>query len=84
MFWNKPKPSEPKDKGSDTDTALNYSRTLALRIMDTIKKDKTKDDIAPEERVLHLMALQMAATIYIVHAPDPQLCLRNFVEVLGG
>jgi hypothetical protein len=76
MFWNKPK----QDK--ETDKVLNYTRALALRVIDTMKRDKTKDDIEPEERVLHLMALNMAAAIYIVHAPDPRLCLRNFIEVL--
>ena len=76
MFWNKPK----QDK--DTDKILNYARALALRVIDTMKLDKTKDDIEPEERVLHLHALNMAATMYIVSAPDPRLCLRNFVEVL--
>jgi hypothetical protein len=47
-----------------------------------MKLDKSKDDIDPEERVLHLQALNMAATMYIVSAPDPRLCLRMFIEVL--
>jgi hypothetical protein len=78
MFWNRPK--QAKDK--ETDKVLNYTRALALRVIDTMKLDKTKDDIEPEERVLHLQALNMAATMYIVAAPDPRLCLRNFIEVL--
>jgi hypothetical protein len=76
MFWNKPKQEKEMDK------VLNYTRALALRVIDTMKLDKTKDDIEPEERVLHLQALNMAATMYIVNAPDPRLCLRNFIEVL--
>jgi hypothetical protein len=79
MFWNKPK--QDKEKEMD-DKFVNYTRALALHVIDFMKRDKTKDDIEPEERVLHLAALNMAAAIYIVHAPDPRLCLRNFIEVL--
>jgi hypothetical protein len=37
---------------------------------------------SPRRQILHLMALQMAATVYIANAPEPRVVLRNFVEVL--
>jgi hypothetical protein len=80
------------------DKMLRYVRVLALHIMEEMRIDRHKlwlsktdprvlaetkgDKIEPAEAVLHLMALQIAATSYIALAPDPRLCLRNFVEVL--
>jgi len=83
MFWNKTKTAEPEAIGSETyNKMLDCARPLALHIMEEMKVDKTKEDVEPVERILHLMALQMAATVYIAHAPDPRVVLRNFVEVL--
>ena len=96
MFWNKTKTAEPEASGSDK--PLNYARVLALHIMEEMKVkrhkqwlsktdpselQKTMDDVVePAEAVLHVMALQMAATAYIANAPEPRVVLRNFVEVL--
>jgi hypothetical protein len=74
------KTAEPKARGSDK--ALDYARALALHIIEEMKADKTKEDIEPAERIVHLMALQMATAVHIAHAPEPRVVLRNFVEVL--
>jgi hypothetical protein len=96
MFWNKTKTAEPEASGSDK--PLNYARVLALHIMDEMKVnrhkqwlskmdprelDKTMEEVVePAEQLLHVMALQMATTVYIAQAPDPRAALRSFVEVL--
>ena len=78
-------PSRTKTAESDTrgsDKALDYARTLALHIIEEMKADKTKEDIEPAERIVHLMALQMATAVHIAHAPEPRVVLRDFVEML--
>jgi hypothetical protein len=78
MFWNKPKP-EPKDKAAET--FVEMSRKVASQILHLLMPDENKG-ISPMEAVLHLQALNMVVTTYIVRAPDPQKCFNNFVEVL--
>jgi hypothetical protein len=39
-------------------------------------------DVETPEKILHLMALRIAASFYIAHAPEPQLVLEGFVGEL--
>jgi hypothetical protein len=77
---------------------LGYAKPLALHIMEEMKIERHKqwlsnfdprelekiseDVVEPAERILHVMALQMAATVYIAHAANPRVALRTFVEGL--